>query len=83
MTLPGTASGDGSEKDPDVKELTSPDVVVGPLLSPAGRKAVAIVTRVIYNGNIVNVIVYLAPPGAAIAHKVALGNISRWEWERF
>jgi hypothetical protein len=32
-----------------------------PKLPVAGLKAVAIVTRVIYNGNIINVIVYLAP----------------------
>jgi hypothetical protein len=28
-----------------------------------GLKAVAIVARVIYNGNIINIIVYLAPCG--------------------
>jgi len=36
-------------------------------------KAVAIVTRVIYNGNIINVLVYLAPWGNGTCPFVRLG----------
>jgi hypothetical protein len=82
MTQPGKASVLVAQKVLGKTDLAGPKVVAGLKASGAGLKAVAIVTRVIYNGNIIKVIVYLAPLGATCPKSV-LGNISRWLSERF
>ncbi|MFZ5448818.1 MAG: hypothetical protein ACOZFS_09320 [Thermodesulfobacteriota bacterium] len=59
-----------------VKKYCSSDSRAWSFALDSGLKAVAIVTRVIYNGNIINVIVYLPREGGQLPISSALGIIS-------